>query len=58
MGYSTLDERVVNAVADSIAQIDRLLASGRFTSLAYSWDPITKLGGRIFNTAQNVNLLI
>jgi len=34
------------------------LASGRFTSLAYSWDPITKLGGRIFNTAQNVNLLI
>ena len=53
-GYSTLDERVVNAVADSIAQIDRLLASGRFTSLAYSWDPVKKLGGRIFNTAQEV----
>ena len=54
MGYSALDERVVKAVADSIAQIDRLLASGRFTSLAYSWDPVTKLGGRIFNTAQVV----
>jgi len=54
MGYSALDEQVVKAVADSIAQIDRLLASGRFTSLAYSWDSITKLGGRIFNTAQVV----
>jgi len=55
MGYSALDERVVNAVADSIAQIDRLLASGRFTSLVYSWDPVKKqLGGRIFNTAQEV----
>lgn len=54
MGYSALDPRVVKVVADSIAQIDRLLASGRFTSLAYSWDPITKLGGRIFNTAQVV----
>jgi len=54
MGYSALDPRVVKALADSIAQIDRLLASGRFTSLAYSWDPITKLGGRIFNTAQVV----
>ena len=54
MGYSALDEQVIKAVADSIAQIDRLLASGRFTSLAYSWDPITKLGGSIFNTAQVV----
>jgi len=54
MGYSALDERVVKAVADSIAQIDRLLASGRFTSLAYSYNPDTKLGGRIFNTAQVV----
>jgi len=54
MGYSALDERVVKAVSDSIAQIDRLLASGRFTSLAYSYNPDTKLGGRIFNTAQVV----
>jgi len=54
MGYSALDERVVKAVADSIAQIDQLLATGRFISLAYSWDPDTKLGGRIFNTAQVV----
>ena len=54
MGYSTLDERVVNAVADSIAQIDRLLASGRFTSLVYSYNSDTKLGGHIFDTAQVV----
>lgn len=54
MGYSTLDERVTKAVADSMSQIGRLLASGRFTSLAFSWSDETKLGGRIFNTAQVV----
>ena len=54
MGYSTLDERVTKAVADSISQIGRLLASGRFASLAFSWSDETKLGGRIFNTAQVV----
>ena len=54
MGYSSLDESVIRAVVDSIAQIDRLLASGRFTSLAFSWSDETKLGGRIFNTAQVV----
>jgi len=53
-GYSTLDQRVIKAVSDSIAQIDRLLASGRFTSLVYSYNPDTKLGGHIFNTAQDV----
>ena len=54
MGYSTLDERVTKAVADAMSQIGRLLASGRFTALAFSWSDETKLGGRIFNTAQVV----
>ena len=54
MGYSSLDARVLKAVADSITQIDRLLASGRFTALAYSWNKKTRLGGRLFNTAQVV----
>jgi len=54
MGYSTLDERAIRAVVDSIAQIDRLLATGRFTALAFSWNDVTKLGGHIFNTAQVV----
>jgi len=54
MGYSTLDERAIRAVVDSIAQIDRLLETGRFTALAFSWNDVTKLGGHIFNTAQVV----
>jgi hypothetical protein len=41
-------------VGDSIAQIDRLLATKRFVSLAFSWNDDTKLGGRIFQTAQDV----
>jgi hypothetical protein len=53
-GYSSLDEQVTRAIADSISQIDALLATGRFTDLAFSWDDKTKLGGRIFNTAQVV----
>lgn len=53
-GYSLLDARVKKAVGDSIAQIDRLLATGRFSSLAFSWNDETKLGGRIFDTAQDV----
>lgn len=54
MGYSHLDESVIKAVADAMSQIDRLLASERFASLAFSWSHETKLGGRIFNTAQVV----
>ena len=54
MGYSSLDARAMKAVSDSILQIDRLLATGRFTSLAFSWNKDTKLGGRIFQTAQVV----
>lgn len=54
MGYSSLDAGVTQAVGDSIVQIDRLLAPGRFTSLAFSWNDDTKLGGRIFESAQDV----
>jgi hypothetical protein len=54
MGYSTLDSQVTTAVGHAMSQIDKLLASGRFDTLAFSYDPITKLGGRIFETAQPV----
>gem|GEM_PF-1815533 len=53
-GYSSMDDRVTRAVGDSILQIDRLLATGRFVALAFSWNKHTKLGGRLFNTAQPV----
>jgi hypothetical protein len=53
-GYSSLDEQVTRAIGDSIAQIDALLATGRYHSLAFSWNDDTKLGGRLFNTAQVV----
>ena len=53
-GYSWLDARVRGAIGDACAQIERLLASGRFDTLAFSWDDETKLGGRIFTTAQPV----
>ena len=54
MGYSSLDTQVIRAISDSIMQIDSLLATGRFDSLAFSWNDATKLGGRIFKTAQVV----
>ena len=38
----------------AFARLDELLASGRYDSVAFSWDDDTKLGGRIFNTAQPV----
>ena len=53
-GYSCLDARVRAAIGDALAQMERLLASGRFDTLAFSWDDETKLGGRIFTTAQPV----
>jgi hypothetical protein len=53
-GYSSLDAQVITAVGHAIGQIDNLLASGRFDTLAFSYDPVTKLGGRIFSTAQVV----
>jgi hypothetical protein len=54
MGYSSLDEHVTRAISDSISQIDALLATGRYTDLAFSWSDETKLGGKIFKTAQVV----
>lgn len=58
MGYSSLNSHVTRMIDVSIMQIDALLASGRFTSLAFSWSPKTMLGGRIFNTAQEVRTYI
>ena len=54
MGYSSLDTQVTTAITHAISQIDALLATGRFDTLAFSYDPVTKLGGRIFSTAQIV----
>ena len=53
-GYSSLDDQVTRAINDSISQIDSLLATGRYTSLAFSWNDETKLGGKLFHTAQLV----
>ena len=53
-GYSALDAQVSAAVSDAIRQISNLLATGRFDTLAFSYDPVTKLGGKIFSTAQVV----
>jgi hypothetical protein len=54
LGYSALDSHVRRAIADALAQIVRLLRTGRFDTLAFSWDDRTHLGGRIFDTAQDV----
>jgi hypothetical protein len=54
MGYSSLDAQVATAINHAISQINALLATGRFDTLAFSYDPATKLGGRIFSTAQVV----
>ena len=53
-GYSVLDDHVKTVLADAFQQIESLLATGRFTSLAFSWNKDTKLGGYIFNAAQDV----
>jgi len=53
-GYLSLDAQVTTAIARAISQINALLATGRFDTLAFSYDPVTKLGGRIFSTAQVV----
>jgi hypothetical protein len=54
MGYSSLDEQVTLAILDSMTQIFLLLSTGRYESVAFSWNEETKLGGRIFNTSQVV----
>lgn len=53
-GYSLLDDQVRQAIADAMSQIEALLGSGRFDALAFSWSDDTKLGGKIFTTAQVV----
>lgn len=54
MGYSALDAHVLGMVDRAIERIDSLLGTGRFGALAFSWDDETRLGGRIFATAQPV----
>lgn len=53
-GYSSLDDHVKTVLSDAFSQLETLLKSGRFDSVAFSWDDETKLGGRIFETAQTV----
>ena len=54
MGYSALDAHVLGMVDRAIERIGSLLGTGRFGALAFSWDDETRLGGRIFATAQPV----
>ena len=53
-GYSALDEHVRTVLTDAFQQIESLLATGRYTTMAFSWSEETKLGGKIFNTSQDV----
>jgi hypothetical protein len=53
-GYSCLDDQVMKALNDAFAQIESMLATGHYTSLAFSWSDETKLGGKLFTTAQPV----
>lgn len=53
-GYSSLDDHVRRVLMDAFGQLDSLLATGRFDALAFSWSEETKLGGKLFNTAQPV----
>jgi hypothetical protein len=53
-GYKTLDEHVKKVLADAFAQLESLLKTGRFDSVAFSWNDETKLGGYIFNADQAV----
>lgn len=53
-GYSSLDSHVTKVLTDAFQQLESLLASGRFTALAFSWNEKTKLGGYNFTTAQPV----
>lgn len=53
-GTPCLDAAARRDIADALAQVGRLLATRRFEALAFSWDEHTRLGGRIFDTAQPV----
>jgi hypothetical protein len=54
MGYTSLDDHVKKVLDDAFKQIESLLKTGRYTAIAFSWDDKTKLGGKIFETAQPV----
>ena len=53
-GYSSLDDHVKQVLTDAFTQVESLISTRLFTSIAFSWDDNTKLGGRIFNTSQDV----
>jgi hypothetical protein len=53
-GYSSLDDHVRKVLADAFQQLESLLKTGRYTTIAFSWSDETKLGGKIFETAQPV----
>lgn len=53
-GYSRLDDHVKQVLTDAFTQVESLISTRPFTSIAFSWDDNKKLGGRIFNTAQDV----
>ena len=54
LGYSCLDAHVVGILDLAFARLDELLSTGHYDGVAFSWDDETKLGGRIFDTAQPV----
>ena len=54
MGYTSLDDHVKKVLADAFQQIESLLKTGRYSAMAFSWSDKTKLGGKIFDTAQPV----
>lgn len=58
LGYSCLDAHVVSILDLAFARLDERLSTGHYDSVAFSWDEETKLGGRIFNTAQSVRNLV
>ena len=53
-GYSSLDSHVIAVLDQAFERLGTLLASGRYDAVAFSWDDKTKLGGKIFTTAQPV----
>lgn len=54
-GYAALDERTRCVIDEAIAQLDLLLATGRYERVVYSWDGRSQtLGTGIFEVAREV----
>jgi hypothetical protein len=53
-GYKFIDHHVTTVINHAFGQIDKLLATARFDTLAFSYNSDTKLGGNIFKTDQSV----